>query len=92
MYLALLGMTTYDDRVASDGRGDEIVEAHDLAVDWYDDAMSFAQSIITTGEPSGSRFMSSYFDEVTKKHERADAASTRLQPYLDGLGRTDIQD
>lgn len=85
MYLALLGMTTYAETVAADGRGDEVVEAQDIAVDWYNDAMSFAQSIITTGEPSGSRFMSTYFDEVIKKHERAETAHGKLQPYLNGL-------
>jgi hypothetical protein len=84
-HLTLLGLTIYNTQVKADGRADEVTEAYDLAVRWYDDAMKAAHSIIATGEPVGTKFMATYFDQVSRKHEAAENAYKRLQPYLDGF-------
>jgi len=87
-HLSLLGLTIYATRVEADGRNEEVAEANGLAVDWYDAAMTVANSVVTTGEPAGTRFMATYFDHVPRRHEAAEKAYNSLQPYLNGLAPT----
>lgn len=83
-HLSLLGLTIYAAQVESDNRVDEIEEAYGLAAGWYNDAMSTVRSIVTTGEPVGTKFLTGYVDQ-RQKHELAENVYKRLQPYLDGL-------
>jgi len=85
-HLCLLGLTIYATQVEDDGRVDEVVEAYSLAVGWYNDALTTAQSIVTTGSPVGAKFVASYVDEVSLKHEGAEIAYSAYSPiWMDWL-------
>jgi hypothetical protein len=84
-HLTTLGLTGYVDRVQADGRLEEVLAADRIAIGWYNAAAAFADTILTTGQPRGSRFVGIYTESVYKPYKTAAAAYGSLQPYLDGF-------
>ena len=94
-HLSILGLAYFDEQLVAEGLTDRVTEALGLAVDWYDVAMGFAQSVIDdciqsdrgkTVKPRGSvssyAIFSMYRDWVP---DAARKAYDELQPYLNEL-------
>jgi hypothetical protein len=100
-HLSILGLAYYDEQLAAEGLTDRVTEALGLAVDWYDVAMGFAQSVIDeaiqsdrgkTVKPLGSvssyAIFSMYRDRVP---DSARKAYDELQPYLNELNAQPVK-
>ena len=87
-HLTLLGLSIHGEQVARDGLTDEVEEAHEIAVTWYEEAIAFAKSIAYDPKPRTTRInqvmTTVYADRVP---ESAPAVFGDLQPYLDQLNR-----
>lgn len=87
-YLTLLGMTSYADRVADDGRTGEVERAFELAQTWCADTFEFACGFVSMGQRGSTENMAiylNYCEQVRKENADASAAYNELQPYLNAF-------
>ena len=95
-HLSILGLAYLDEQLTADGLTERVKEALGLAVDWYDVAMGFAQSVIddciksdrgkTVGESLGSASSFAIFSMYQGRvPDAARKAYDELHPYLNEL-------